>query len=130
MVVFGDGAQTRDFTYVSDTARGIVLAGTSESAIGQTINLGRGREVTINDLARLVAEVTGGRGAVERVEDRPGDVLRLHADMSRARALLGYQPQVTLEDGLRRLLEWYRGQPQSPDELLGDEVVRNWQAAG
>src|SRR5688500_9385801 len=115
MVVFGDGSQTRDFTYVSDTARGIVLAGTNEAAIGRTINLGYGREVTINDLARVVAGVAGRDDTtVEHVEMRPGDVLRLYADMSQARTLLGYDAQVTLEDGLRRLLAWYREQPASP----------------
>ena len=55
MIVFGDGAQTRDFAYVSDTARGILMAGTSEAAVGRTINLGSGSEVAISDLARQVA---------------------------------------------------------------------------
>src|SRR5258705_10571887 len=59
MVIFGDGTQTRDFTFVSDSARGIILAGTKTAAIGRTINLGTGFELTINDLATAVAESTG-----------------------------------------------------------------------
>ena len=54
---------------------------------------------------------------------------RLYADMGKARALLGYQPGISLEDGLRRLLEWYRGQPESPEELLAHDRVQNWMPA-
>jgi UDP-glucose 4-epimerase len=129
MVVFGDGAQTRDFTYVSDTAAGILLAGESETAIGETVNLGSGSEVRIDDLARLVAQVAGRPAAsVEHDAPRPGDVLRLCADMSRAREALGYAPTVPLEEGLRRLLAWYEGQGVAPEQLLEQEVVRNWEA--
>jgi UDP-glucose 4-epimerase len=127
MVIFGDGAQTRDFTYVSDSARGIILAGTLGAAVGRTINLGSGSEVTINDLARAVARIAGRPdAAIVHDEGRPGDVLRLCADMSQARALLGYEVRVPLVDGLTQLLEWYRGQGVSPEELLRNEVVRNW----
>ena len=59
MIIFGDGTQTRDFTYVSDSARGIILAGTAPNAIGRTINLGSGFELTINDLAKTVADIVG-----------------------------------------------------------------------
>jgi UDP-glucose 4-epimerase len=130
MVAFGDGTQTRDFTYVSDTARGIVLAGTTDAAVGRTINLGSAHEVSINELARLVASAAGRPGAaLEHVEGRPGDVLRLYADPSLARTLLQFEPRVPLEDGLRRLIDWYRMQPSSPEDLLRNEVVLNWQPA-
>lgn len=127
MVIFGDGMQTRDFTYVSDSARGIILAGTETAAIGRTINLGSGAEVTVTDLARAVAQITGRPDAdIVHDEGRPGDVLRLCADMSKARTLLGYEVRVPLAEGLSRLLEWYRAQGVSPEELLRNEVVRNW----
>ncbi len=127
MVIFGDGTQTRDFTYVSDSAAGILLAGEHEGTIGDTINLGFGGEVTINDLARQVANVTGrSDAAIEHDRPRPGDVLRLYADMSHARETLGYAPTVTLEEGLRRLLAWYREQGVSPEQMLEQEVVHNW----
>jgi UDP-glucose 4-epimerase len=126
LVVFGDGTQTRDFTFVSDTAAGILLAGEHDVAVGETINLGFGQEVAINELAARVG-VAAGR-PVEVVHDvpRPGDVLRLYADTSRAQALLGFAPRVPLEDGLRRLLDWYEGLGVSPERLLEDEIVRNW----
>ena len=129
MVIFGDGTQTRDFTYVSDTARGIMLAATTATAVGRTLNLGSGFELSINDLARAVAEITERPGAeVVHDEARPGDVLRLYADMSQAKSVLGYEPKVPLEEGLAMLLEWYRSQEASPEQLLRDEVVRNWDA--
>jgi len=126
LVVFGDGEQTRDFTYVSDTASGIIMAGESRAAIGQTINLGFGAEVSINALAGVVQNVVGRVVPVEHHADRPGDVRRLYADMGKARALLGYRPGISLEDGLRRLLDWYRVHPESAEELLEDDRVQNW----
>ena len=127
MVVFGDGTQSRDFTYVSDTAYGILLAGEHPSAVGETINIGSGSEVTVNDLVKRVALEVGRLDAtVEYDRPRPGDVSRLVADVARARTLLGYEPKVSLSEGLQHLLQWYRDQNKSPEELLEQEVVRNW----
>jgi UDP-glucose 4-epimerase len=127
MIVFGDGTQTRDFTFVGDTAAGIVLAGEDARAIGQTINLGSGREITVNELAREVAAAAGRPdAAVEHDRPRPGDVLRLYADMSHARELLGYAPKMTMAEGLAALLAWYRARPETPEELLEQEIVHNW----
>jgi UDP-glucose 4-epimerase len=129
LVVFGDGSQSRDFTYVSDTARGILLAGDHPLAIGETINVGSGNEVTINDLAKLVAIEAGRPDAVvEHDRARPGDVHRLVADVARARALLGYEPRVSLSEGLQRLMNWYSAQHKSPEELLEQEILHNWVA--
>ena len=128
MYIFGDGSQTRDFTYVSDTAGGIMLAGTSERALGQTINLGQGSEITIKQLAEEITELCGNDNArVEYVEDRPGDVLRLYADSSRAQELLNFFPRVELREGLQNLKAWYAEQPQTPEQLLESESVRNWE---
>jgi UDP-glucose 4-epimerase len=127
MIVFGDGSQSRDFTFVSDTAAGILLAGEHPNAVGETINIGTGTDVTIADLATLVARATGRPNAeIVHDEPRPGDVYRLIADVSRARALLGFEPRVSMSEGLQRLLQWYRDQKKSPEELLEQEVVRNW----
>jgi UDP-glucose 4-epimerase len=127
MVVFGDGTQSRDFTYVSDTAHGILLAGEQPSAVGETINVGSGSEVTINELVKRVAEEVGRpNAAVEYDRPRPGDVNRLIADVARARTLLGYEPKVSLSEGLQRLLQWYRDQRRTPEELLEQEIVHNW----
>ncbi len=127
MIAFGDGTQTRDFTYVSDTARGIFLAGTNDDAIGKTINIGSGEETSINDLAAEIARVLDKPGA-ELVHDtpRPGDVLRLYADSTQAHELLGFQPQITLHDGLAKLRDWYTGSGRDAETLLAQEVTHNW----
>lgn len=127
LVVFGDGTQTRDFTYVTDTAHGIRLAGTSEAAVGRTINLGSGEEITVNDLATLVACATGREARVSHDPPRPGDVLRLCADVTQARELLGFRPRTSLSEGLEQLRAWYATQAKAPAELLADEMVRNWE---
>ncbi|MBF0130732.1 MAG: GDP-mannose 4,6-dehydratase [Alphaproteobacteria bacterium] len=127
LVVFGDGSQTRDFTFVADTARGILAAGLSDAAVGQTINLGSGREIAIARLAREVAAVAG-RPDAEIVHDapRPGDVLRLMADSAKAEAMLGFSPRVGLREGLERLRDWYLATGVPPERLLEDETVHNW----
>ena len=130
MVIFGDGSQTRDFTYVEDTARGILLAGTTDAAVGETVNLGQGSESTINDLADLVRQVLRRPDAeTEYADPRPGDVLRLYADIAKARSLLGYTPTVSLLEGLTRLKTWYEAQGIPPEELLQKERVKTWEPA-
>jgi UDP-glucose 4-epimerase len=130
LIVFGDGTQSRDFTYVSDTARGILLAGEHPDAVGETINIGTGTDVTIRDLARLIAVETGRPDAqIEHDAPRPGDVYRLIADVSRAHTLLGFEPRVSMAEGLQRLLQWYRDQRKTPEELLEQEVRHNWVTA-
>jgi len=126
LIVHGDGSQTRDFTYVSDTARGILLAGFSEAALGQTINIGQGKEITINELAQRVGEILGRNTQVVHAEPRPGDVLRLFAQSARARELLGFTPAYSLAEGLQCLKSWYEQQPSSVEQLLQHEVVKNW----
>lgn len=128
-VIFGDGLQTRDFTYVDDTARGIARAAASPDAVGHTINLGAGREVTVRDLAGLVA-AAAGREALppEMAPSRPGDVLRLCADTTRAERLLGWKPNVALKDGLRMLVAWHAAQGTDWRAALQADRVRNWEA--
>jgi UDP-glucose 4-epimerase len=130
MVIFGDGCQTRDFTYVSDTAQGILRAGFCDEAVGETVNLGRGKEVTMNDLAVKVARALGLKAPSIFYDDpRPGDIARLCADTTHARALFGYAPLVGMTEGLRRLHDWYLRSGATAEELLSQEQVRNWHSA-
>ena len=126
LVVFGDGNQTRDFTFVDDIADGIAAAARCEGAIGQTINLGSGTATSVRDLAHIIAEVTGHESRIEHHAARPGDVANLCADSGLAAQLLGYRPAVLLRDGLARLAGWYRGLGVSPQQLLADEIEHNW----
>ena len=102
----------------------------SDAAVGRTLNLGSGREITINDLAVAIADVAGCPSRVIHDAARPGDVLRMCADVSQARRILGYGVRVSLHDGLARLLHWYRAQHASPAEVLEDDVLRNWDLKG
>ena len=100
----------RDLTYVSDTVDGFLRAGSAEGAIGETVNLGANDEISVGDLARIILRLVGR--PVEIVEDperlRPerSEVMRLWCDNRKARDLLDWQPQVPLEAGLRRTIDW------------------------
>jgi UDP-glucose 4-epimerase len=130
LIVFGDGTQTRDFTFVSDTAAGIIGAAFADEAIGQTINIGSGHSISINALAQQVALMVGRAVDIAHDAPRPGDVDHLRADASRAQRLLGYAPAVTLADGLRRLKQWYEESGLSPEQMLEAETVRSWETGG
>lgn len=126
LVIFGDGLQTRDFLYVSDTARGIIACGESEAAIGETVNLGSGAEITICALADAVRRVVGREVVLTFEPQRPGDTLRLWSENAFASKLIGFKPETTFEDGLKKLLDWYMNSGQAPEALLEREQVHNW----
>ncbi len=101
---------TRDLTYVSDTARGFVLAAESDAAVGQTVNLGTGHTIAIGDLAQRIIALIGRDVRVvsdaQRVRPAKSEVLRLRSNNALARELIGWQPQVSLDEGLQRTIDW------------------------
>ena len=107
-VVFGDGEQTRDFTYVANVVRANLLAATAPSVAGQVINVGCGERISLNELLRQMGALLGVAARAEYREPRAGDVHDSLADISLAQRLLGYQPSVMLRDGLARTLEAIR----------------------
>jgi UDP-glucose 4-epimerase len=128
MVIFGDGTQTRDFTFVSDTARGILLAALAQDAVGRSINIGSGREISISQLAiEVSSQVSEVHTPIVYDDPRPGDVYRLCANITRARELLAFEPKVSLHEGIARVRDWYLGLGEPPEKLLEQEIVRNWQ---
>jgi GDP-L-fucose synthase len=107
VVLWGTGNPTREFLYVDDAARGIVLA--LERLEGpEPVNLGSASEIRIADLADLIARVTGYEGRFVWDPSKPDGQPRRSVDGSRARALLGWSPQVTMEEGLGETVRWYR----------------------
>lgn len=112
--------QTRDFTYVDDVVEGYIRASLSEKAIGQTINLGTGEGHPIKHVVLKVLELMGPvlsspkghpvRPLIGALPYRPREIWRIYSDSSKARELLGWQPRVSLEDGLRRTIAWYTEQ--------------------
>lgn len=126
-LIFGDGSQTRDFTYVEDMARGICEAGRSDGAVGGTFNIGSNAEVTILRIAEMIWDAVGSRPKISYLDARPGDVLRLYADPSLFRKLTGWAPSVTLDDGIKKTVEYFKSRPEGVSVLLGQEKGRNWE---
>jgi len=114
LTVHGDGRQTRCFCYVSDTVRGILLAGASSGAEGHVFNIGNDAEISIFDLARTIRLLVGSASQIRRVpyEDDYGqrfeDTLRRVPDLGKARRILGYQPEISLDRGLGLTIDWWR----------------------
>ena len=113
LTVHGDGLQTRCFTFVADTVRGTILAGTKDEALGSVFNIGSNFEVSIADLARLIVDKTKSSSPITNVsyEERYGrsfeDTRRRVPSLDRAREVLGYTPTINLSEGLDRTLAWW-----------------------
>lgn len=130
-LIFGDGCQTRDFLHVSDCVRALVDLAACEAAVGETVNVGYGRECSIADLCRLIADLADRADLQpEYLEARPGDVRRLWVDNRKVRELIGFNPRVTLEQGLRELIEWFSSGAFELEEMMSQVVDRNWVASG
>ena len=108
--IFGDGEQSRDFTYVADCVAANLLACTAPAAVGHTVNVACGARYTLNQLVELLNQALGT--AIEPLykPERAGDVKHSLADISAARQLLGYEPSTSFEDGLRKTVEWFKEQ--------------------
>ena len=124
-VIFGDGSQTRDFTWVEETARGIVAAAACDELVGEAVNIAFGRGVSIREVCDLLLDIVGSDLEPELVEARPGDVEAHYADTTKARTVLGFEAQIELREGLERYVEWARGE-QDPLELVRTQPIRNW----
>ena len=109
-VIYGDGEQTRDFTYVANVVDGVLRACEAPKAAGEAINVACGTRISLNELLRVMNTVVGTDLQPIYKETRAGDVKDSQADITKARTLLGYSPLVGLEDGLRHTLEWCRSQ--------------------
>jgi dTDP-glucose 4,6-dehydratase len=116
VVRLGSLHPTRDLNFVTNTVDGFVLAATSREAIGQTINLGTGREITIGDLVNLIGRLMDKpirpESQSERLRPEASEVERLLADNTRARELMGWEPKINLEEGLQRTIDWLRQHPE------------------
>jgi len=106
--IFGDGLQSRDFTYIDNVVHGLRLAADAPAAAGKTINVATGGRVTLLELVDALNEMLGTNIAPVFLDPRPGDILHSRADISRARDLLDYEPIVPFVDGLARTVTYYR----------------------
>ena len=110
LTIFGDGEQTRDFSYVENVVEANLLAARVNGVAGEVFNIACGNRLSVNELARLLAGIVGADPQLEPryAAPRPGDVLHSQADISKARDFLGYEAEVHIREGLERTVEWYR----------------------
>ncbi|HVG71259.1 MAG TPA: SDR family oxidoreductase [Vicinamibacterales bacterium] len=106
--IYGDGEQTRDFTYVANVVDGVLRACTASGASGEVINVATGGRISLNQLFNALKGLTGADVNPIYAEPRAGDVRDSQADISKARSLLGYQPLVALDQGLEQTVAWFR----------------------
>ncbi len=104
--LYGDGTQTRDFTFVDDVVAA-TLRGAECDAVGEVMNIGGGSRVQLIHALELLAELSGRKPRIRRLERQRGDVRDTLADIGRARRVLGWEPRVRLEEGLSRFIQWY-----------------------
>lgn len=108
ITMYGDGSTSRDYTYVDDTVHGIIAAMQYDKSNFEIINLGNNYSIPLKDLIQSIEEVTGSKAIIEQLPEQPGDVPRTFADITKAKQLLGYNPQTQLNDGLQKFYAWFR----------------------
>ena len=118
--IFGDGEQSRDFTYVDNAVDACLLACTAPGAAGKMLNVATGQRYTLNQVFAILRQIIGIEMEPLYGPPRPGDISHSHADISLARQLLGYEPKVLSEEGLRKTVAWYREQGR----FFSEEVSR------
>jgi len=110
-VIYGDGEQTRDFTYVANVVDGVLRAVETPGVSGEVFNVATGGRISLNQLFESVRRITGAQGAPTYQAARAGDVRDSQADIAKAQRLLGYTPHVTFDDGLAETVAWFRASP-------------------
>lgn len=108
-VVFGDGEQSRDFTFIADVVQANILSSEAEGVAGEVFNIAGGKRVTVNNLLTILTNITGYKAEAIYSKARPGDVKHSLAGIDKAAAMLGYRSKMSLEEGLGLAVEWYAG---------------------
>jgi len=115
-IVFGDGEQTRDFTFITNVVDANWTAATHPKAAGEAFNIGCGNQTSLNQLLQILSQISGRDAKPVYSPPRTGDVKHSVADVTKARGLMGYSPAVSLEDGLERVVSWYRGRREAMND--------------
>jgi UDP-glucose 4-epimerase len=127
--IYGDGMQTRDFLFVQESARAFLAVMSSPACWGTCYNLCTGVETSVLEIAQALCEAfhLDPKETLEWVPSRPGDVRRHLGDSTRIRSRLGLSFDVTLREGILTTVDWFRSLPLSPEDLLSQEVEKNWE---
>jgi nucleoside-diphosphate-sugar epimerase len=107
ITIYGDGEQTRDFTYIENVVEANILAASAPNAVGEVINIACGSRITIKQLAEFLMDAIDKRVGIESLATRPGEVRDSLASITRAEKLFGYQPKIDVWEGLRRTISWF-----------------------
>ncbi len=124
--IFGDGKQTRDFTYITDTVRGLIGAAECDKLVGDTVNIAKGQEVSIYEIARIICKHTGLAFTPTMLPPRPHDVRRHAADITKAKKLFRYTPEVSINDGLSLYVAWVKKSYPDTEKLMKRIPQTNW----
>jgi len=108
ITIYGTGEQSRDLMYVDDTIDAFLIMGMDEKAIGKSINFGTGKDTKIIDLAKKIIKISGSKSKIIHLPSRKSEVIRLCCDNSKAKGLFGWEPKVSIDDGLKKNIEWVR----------------------
>ncbi len=117
-VIYGDGKQTRDFTYVNDVADANETLLTTDAADGEVLNIGSGGRITIDELAKVIRDEINPDIDIVYDDAREGDAEHTHANVTKATELIGYEPSVSIKEGARRFVKWYRENQEWYDPLV------------
>ena len=109
-VIFGDGFQTRDFTYIDDVKNALVIAGTSDKSNGESFNIAAGKPITILDLAELIIEICDKKLSPVFEPERPFEIRHRFSDVTKMRTVLEYKPKIEIKKGLELTIDWYKNQ--------------------
>ena len=124
--IYGDGKQTRDFTYVGETARYLYELSQSDGCLGEVFNVCKGEEVSVLEVVRNILHLTESSSAVRHLPARKNDVLRLWGDNAKLRKYLGHAPNITLLEGLRTTVQWYRANRVDQSHDLRTRDAGTW----
>jgi UDP-glucose 4-epimerase len=127
-VIFGKGNQSRDFTFVDDIVRGIIMAAECDAMIGQSANLARGQDVSISTLCQMILQKLNRLDLEPQFlhEDRPADIVKIQADVRKAKQIFGYSADTELNSGLDRYIAWVKQQNLDLESWIRQDSIKNW----
>jgi NDP-hexose 4,6-dehydratase len=106
LTIHGDGTQTRDFTYIDDMVNAFLLMGSDKKTIGQSVNFGSGKDVSINDIAKMIISASNSKSEIKHIEERTSEVSKLLCNYNKAKKLFGWAPTIGIEEGIKKNVEW------------------------